>query len=197
MKTINILSLILISIIGIILCFVLVINIFGYRSNIANGITGIDIKKITLGMPLEQVISILGYPYEIKSLAGLHNFNCKNPKPKLEMNINENTAITHIIDSIYNDAYYCCTGNEEDILRGKRVTFTYTKSVSFSKYYPMLWVHLDSNYCVNSVYAKRYEWFDDICIYSLSHKLDEITLEEKPNEVDIFIDNELFNKCFK
>jgi hypothetical protein len=190
------LSLIIISIIGIILCFVLAINILGYRSDIANGVTGDKIKEIQMGMTLEEVISILGKPYEIESLAGLHDFNCKNPKPRLEMSIDENTDIIRIVDNIYNDGNYCCEGNEEDIQRGKRVTLTYTKPVLFSKYYPMLWVHLDSNYRVWNVFAKRYEFMDDVCLYSLSWKYDETTLEVKPDKVSLFINKDLFNECF-
>jgi hypothetical protein len=197
MKAIKILGLIILSIIGVILCHILVIDVLGYRSNIVNGITGTEIKKIEMGMTLEEVISILGQPYEIHTLAGLHDFSCKNPKPRLEMNVNENTDIIYIIDSIFNDADFCCDGNEEDIQRGKRVTLTYTKPVRFSKYYPMLWVHLDSNYRVWSVYAKRKEFMDGICIYSLSWQTDTTTWEEIPGEIGLFINDELFNKCFK
>jgi len=199
MKTIKIVSFIILSIIGIILCFVLVINILGYRSNVANGITGTEIKKIEMGMTLEQVISILGKPYEIETLAGLHNLTCQNPKPRLEMSIDEDTDIIYIIDSIFSDTFFCCEGNEEDIQSGKRVTLTYTKRFCLLKSlfapYPMLWVHLDSNYCVNSVGAKRYP--EDIHIYSLSWQTDETTLEEKPGEISLFINDGLFNKCFK
>jgi hypothetical protein len=60
----------------------------------------------------------------------------------------------------------------------------------------MLWVHLDSNYCVRNVYAKYYAG-DKICIYSLSWKQDETTLEEIPSEVALYINEELFDKCFK
>ncbi|MCL2040522.1 MAG: hypothetical protein FWG84_00600 [Bacteroidales bacterium] len=183
-------------IISIILCFVLVFNILGYRSNIANGITGTEIKKIKMGMTLEEVISILGKPYEISTLAGLHNLDCKNPKPNLEMDVDESTDIVHIVDSIFNDTNYCCEGNEEDIQRGKRVTLTYTKPVRFSKYYPMLWIHLDSTYRVWNVFAKRYAFLDDLCIYSLSWKNDETTLEEIPGEINLIINEEIFSKCF-
>ena len=182
--------------ISIILCLVLVINILGYQSNVANGITGTEIKKIKMGMTLEDVISILGKPYEISTLAGLHNWDCKNPKPTLKMDVDENTDIFHIVDSIFNDTDYCCEGNKEDIQRGKRVTLTYTKPVRFSKYYPMLWIHLDSTYQVWNVFAKRYEFMDDLCIYSLSWKKDETTLEEIPGEVNLIINEELFSKCF-
>ena len=192
MKTIKALSLI----IGLILCLVLAINILGYRSNVANEITGTEIKEIEMGMTLEQVISILGKPYKIENSKGQHDFSCKNPN-FLETSVNENTDIIHIVDSFFNDTS-CCEAYKEDRQRfGKRVTLTYTKPVRFSKYYPMLWVHLDSNYRVWNVFAKRKDHIDDICIYSLSWKTDTTTLEEIPNEISLFINDDLFNKCFK
>jgi hypothetical protein len=112
------------------------------------------------------------------------------------MNVNENTDIIYIVDSVFNDTEFCCNGNKEDIQQGKRLTLTYTKPVLFSKYYPMLWVHLDSSYRVCNVYAKRYEFIDDICIYSLSWKIDSINLEKAQYKSVIFINEELFNKCF-
>lgn len=192
MKITKVLSVIL----GIILCLVLVINIFGNRSNIVNGITGFEIKKIEMGMTLEQVISILGKPYEIKNYYGLHDVSCKNPI-FLETSVDENTDIIHIVDSFFK-ALHCCEDYKEDRQKfDKRVTLTYTKPVCFSKYYPMLWVHLDSNYRVHGVFAKRYGFIDDVEIYSLSWKTDTTTLEEIPNEISLFINNDLFNKCFK
>jgi hypothetical protein len=195
MKTIKVLSLIIFSIIGVILCFILIINILGYRSNIANEITGTEIKKIEMGMTLEQVISILGKPYEINGLEGQHNFSCKNPK-SLKMSVNKNTDIIHIVDSLFNETS-CCDSYEEDKQRlGKCVTLTYTKPIRLSKYYPMLWIHLDSNYRVWNVYAKRKEFMDGICIYSLSRRTDTTTLEEIQGEIDLVINDKLFDKCF-
>jgi len=180
----------------VLLCFSLVINILGYRSNIANEITGDKIKEVQLGMPLEQVISILGKPYHIETDLGLHILSCKNPKPMFKMKVKESTDIISIVDSIFNDTNYCCEGNKEDIQRGKRATLTYTKPVRFSEHYAMLWVHLDSNYCVRCVYAKQYEFImGNVCIYSLSWKTDKTTLEKMPGEV--YINEELFNNCFK
>ena len=199
MKKTKVLTLIVLTIV-VSLFFVFAINIFGYRSNIANGITGTQIKKIEMGMTLEEVISILGKPYEINYSTRHHNLTCRNPKLEREIKINETTDIIRIVDSIYNDTNYCCDSYEETKIRfGKGVTLTYTKKyaslISYFIPYPMLWVHLDSNYCVNSVFAKRYP--EDIRIYSLSWKLDEATQEEKQGAVDLFINDELFNKCFK
>jgi hypothetical protein len=200
MKTIKVIGFIILSIIGIILCFVLAINIFGHKSNVANGITGTEIKRIEMGMTLEQVISVLGKPYEIETSSGQHSLvSCKNPKLGLKIRVKENTDIVHIVDNFY-DTCYCCDGYKESIQRmGKRVTLTYTKRPCLSLFipYPMLWVHLDSNYRVWNVFAKRYKSPDDICIYSLSWKTDETTLEEISGETDLFINDELFNKCFK
>ena len=108
MKKIKILTLIFLSLIGVILCFILIINILGYRSNITTGITGDKIKKIQIGMPFEQVISILGKPYEIDYADRHHNLTCQNPRIELGISVNENTDIIHIVDSIYNDTNYCC-----------------------------------------------------------------------------------------
>jgi len=196
MKTVKV----LISIIGIILCFVLVINILGYRSNVANGITGDKIKEIEMGMPLEQIIFILGKPFEIENFDGQHDFSCKNPK-FLEMKVNKNTDIIYTVDCFFNETSCCEAYKEDKQIWGKRVTLTYTKRPCFLKSlftsYPMLWVHLDSNYCVQNVYAKQYDFMDDICIYSLSWKTDTTTFEEIPGEIDFFINEELFDKCFK
>ncbi|MFT3796534.1 hypothetical protein [Flavobacterium sp.] len=61
----------------------------------------------------------------------------------------------------------------------------YSRPVSFSKNYPMLWVNLDRNNKVDHVYAKRYIWFgcDDEGIY----------LREKENKS---MDKEKFELCF-
>ena len=193
MKTIKVLSLIIAI---VLLCFILVINILGYRSNVANGITGTEIKKIEIGMTLEQVTSILGDPFEIENLEGQHDLSCKKPN-FLEMSINENTDIVHIVDSFYNKTSCCQTYKKDRQRFGKRVTLTYTKPVRFSKYYPMLWLYLDSNYHVQEVFAKRYDFIDNVVIYSLSIKTDTTTLEEIPNEISSFINDDLFDKCFK
>jgi hypothetical protein len=196
MERIKVLTVVILSIF-IFLCFLFAINIFGYRSKIS----GNKIKEIRLGMPLEQVISTLGKPYEIEDFGGNHNSNCENPN-LLKIRVNNNTDIIHIVDSFYNVAP-CCDSYEESVrrLRGKQVTLTYTKKpapliIGCLVSHPMLWVHLDSNYCVRSVYAKRYEG-NDICIYSLSWQYDEETLKDKTGEVIFFINDELFNKSFR
>ncbi len=119
-------------------------------------------------MTLEEVLTILGRPYHISSTRGKHNIRCRQPKSRLDMDINDQTDIKAEVEKIYNDTNYCCEGNRED-LKDKFLTLTYTKRVPLSEYYPMLWVHLDSSYRVSNVFAKQYDGFlglDDPCIYS-------------------------------
>jgi outer membrane protein assembly factor BamE (lipoprotein component of BamABCDE complex) len=68
-----------IVLISIFLCLfiIIVINTLGYRSNVINGVTSNKIKAIKLGMSLDDVLLILGKPYEIEALDGLHNLSCK------------------------------------------------------------------------------------------------------------------------
>ena len=175
---------------------------FAYKASFANGITGDAIKEIKLGMPLEQVISILGMPYEIDFACYAHDSTCKNPRIESNISVNENTDIIHTVDCIYNNANYCCDAYKESMQKfGKKVTLTYTKKypslISFFVDYPMLWVHLDSDYRVKEVYAKRYEFIESICIYSLSWKYNKTIFDAKQEDVKFFINEELFNKCFK
>ena len=140
------------------------------KSKIADGVTKDKIKEIEMGMPLEQVISILGNPYEIDCGVGHHNNTCKNPKLESGIRANNNADIIRIVDSIYNDTNYCCDYYKETKLEfGKYVTLTYTKRPSQLirglVNYSMLWVHIDSNYCVSGVYARKYEGFEGIDIY--------------------------------
>ncbi len=189
---------ILFSSFGIILLFILTINFLGTRADIVIGVSGSKIKQVKPGLTLEEVISILGRPYKIDAPKGLHDIGCPNPKPLLKMDINNTTDIRQVVDAFYNDTNYCCDGNKED-LKTKELTLTYTRPITFSKHYPMLWVHLDSSYKVYSVYAKQYDGLlglDDPGIYGLSWKLDPITMKLK-NETESFIDESKFNDCFK
>jgi len=88
-------------------------------------------------MTLDQVTSILGLPNKIDASQGLHDLGCKNPRPRLNMEIDNSADIKLIVNSFYNDTNYCCEGNKED-MQNKGVTLTYTRPVTYSKYYPML-----------------------------------------------------------
>ena len=105
-----------------------------------------------------------------------------------------------MMDSIYLDTNYCCETNREMMKTiEKNTTLTYTKKpfsiMSILKSYPMLWVHLDSNYRVSSVYAKYYD-ADDKCIYSLSSSTLFPNEEKQKEYVELFVDTTLFRKCF-
>lgn len=198
MKTIKTFAGISFSIVGLVLLLVLAVNIAGTRADIVEGVDGNKIKQVKPGMTLEQVISILGRPYKIDASRGIHKIGCKNPRPRLEMDINSSSDIKSIVDKIYNDTNYCCEGNKEDMQR-KNLTLTFTRPVTFCKNYPMLWVHFDNDYKVYSVYAKSYDGIlglDDPGIYSLSWALDSTTLGMKQGTTKGFINEKLFNDCF-
>jgi len=199
MKIIELLGFIVLS---FIICLVLVLFVIGFKFNIVSNISGDKIKEIEMGMNFEQLISILGKPYEIDVAGATHNINCKNPKFYFEMPVNKNMDIIEIVDGIYTDTSYCCDAYKEDIQKSKGITLAYTKNpsflISFFSSYPILWVNLDRSYHVRGVFAKRYNFPDNVSrIYSLSWKTDTTTFEKIPDEVDFFINEELFNKCFK
>ena len=183
---------------GLILLFVLGINLLGTRSDIVEGVTGEKIKQILPGWTLEQVLATLGRPYKIDASQGLHKIGCPYAKPRLDIDINNATDIKQIVNAFYSDTNFCCLGYKED-LQTKEVTLTYTRPVWLSKHYPMLWVHLDSSYKVYSVYAKQYDGllgFDDPSLYGKSWAFDATTMTMK-NEIESYIDETKFNDCFK
>jgi hypothetical protein len=184
--------------VGLILLFVLGINLLGTRANIVDSVTGDKIRLIQPGWALEQVVATLGRPYKIEASQGLHKIGCQNAKPRLDIDINNVTDIRQIVNVFYSDTNFCCEGNKED-LQTKAVTLTYTRPVRLSKHYPMLWVHLDSSFKVYSVYAKQYDGllgFDDPSIYGKSWAFDATTMTMK-NEIESYIDETKFNDCFK
>jgi len=139
------------------------------KKDLAGKFTSTEIRQIKIGMSLEEVQQTIGAPYKITSLAGLHELNCKGQNERLICDINPGSDIRQIINTRFTQTDYCCDGNKED-LSHKRVTLVYTKRVEFSRHYPMLWVHLDSSFKVNNVFAKQYDGYlgiNDPCIYSL------------------------------
>lgn len=142
------------------------------KRELSGDFTSTEIRRIKIGMTLEEVQEILGQPFQITSLAGLHELTCRNPNEGLIIDINLNSNIREIVNQYFSETDYCCNGNKDD-LANKRVTLEYTKRIEFSRHYPMLWVHLDKNLRVESVFAKQYDGFlglDDPCIYSLARK---------------------------
>lgn len=137
---------------------------------LSGNFTATEIRQIKMKMTLEEVQEILGQPFQITSLAGLHEWTCTRQKNILISDIFPNSNIREIVNQKFSETDYCCKGNKDD-LAIKRVTLVYTRHVFFSRHHPMLWVHLDSNFQVESVYAKQYDGFflgwDDPCIYSI------------------------------
>lgn len=162
------------------------INLSMSKRDLAGDFTSSEIRQIQIGMNLEEVQDILKSPYQITSLAGLHDLNCKVQKSRLIKDIDSKSDIKQIVNQKFSDTNYCCAGNKQD-LENKRVTLVYTKRLEFSRHYPMLWIHLDNNFQVESVFAKQYDGYiglDDPCIYSLTSE-------------SHFENTKLFNENFK
>ena len=154
------------------------------KRDLSGDFSSTEIRQIQIGMHLEDVQEILGKPYQITSLAGLHELTCKRQNPRLIEDIDSKSDIKKLVNQKFSETDYCCEGNKED-LENKRVTLVYTKRQEFSRHYPMLWVHLDSNFQVENVFAKQYDGFlglDDPCIYSL-------TAESHFEKTDLFVEN--------
>lgn len=199
MKIVKIVGKIFFTIAGLLLLLLLMVNILGTRSDLVSGVTGNKLKATKPGMTLEQVISILGMPYQMEASQGLHLLECKKSRDRLVIDLDNNIDIKATVDNYYSDTNYCCEGNRED-MKNKKVTLTYSRPVKFSKYYPMIWIHLDSNYQVSSVYAKRYDGFlgmDDPGIYGSSWDFDEITGNPIIGRTRDFINQKAFSACFK
>ncbi len=162
-----------------------------------------DIEKIHIGMPLDSVVLELGQPYAFSSDLGCHDLTCKNPRVVSDIKMTKGTDVVHYVDSIYQDTNYCCEANRENMRNiEKHVTLDYTEEPSFLKSifnspmftYPMLWIHLDSNYRVSEVYAKYYgKGWDEKCIYSLS---ENPAKDSQNNNIELIVDTTLFRKCF-
>ena len=190
-----------ICLIALVLCPILV-TMDSCRDTHANrnAIQYCDIERIYIGMPLDSVVLVLGQPFSFSSDLGCHDLTCKQSRNVSDIKMTKETDIIHVMDRIYQDTNYCCKTNWEMMKTiEKNTTLAYTKKpfsiMSILKSYPMLWIHLDSNYRVSSVYAKYYD-ADDKCIYSLSSST-LFSNEEKQNEhVELFVDTTLFRKCF-
>lgn len=162
-----------------------------------------DIEKIYIGMPFDSVVSVLGMPYTFSSNLGDHDLSCKCPRDVSDIKMTSKTDFVHFIDSVFQDMNYCCEQNRKNMsVIEKHATLNYTVEPSFFRSifnspmfaYPMLWIHLDSNYRVNEVYAKYYgKGGDEKCIYSLSDNPDK---DSQDGNMKLFVDTTLFRKCF-
>lgn len=164
----------------------LIVNLFSFKQDVSRQFSASEIRQIKVGMSLEDVQEILGQPYKIKSLSGIHNFTCKQQKPTLVKEVTDNLDIRQVVNNKFLETDFCCEGNRRD-MQNKKLTLVYTKEKQIAIHYPMLWVHLDDNFKVKQVFAKQYDGllgFDDPCIYSLSTDT-------------LFENKKLFEKNFK
>lgn len=69
------------------------VNLSIDKRDLSGDFTSTEIRQIELGMELEEVQNILGKPYQITSLAGLHELTCERPKSRLTKDINSEIDI--------------------------------------------------------------------------------------------------------
>jgi hypothetical protein len=174
-----------------IISIILFIGFWGCKPDIANDITGDRIKKIKIGMPLKEVISILGKPEKIEALSGIHIIGCPNQKPRFEMNVHKNTDIIHIVDSVYSDSTFCCWGNySSNIERGQVATLVYAEPQPFINTLSFV-VGFDNSYCVNGMTVKKYTWgiLDEGWVCFLAE-------DENSHTSELITNDDLFNQYF-
>jgi hypothetical protein len=146
------------------------------KPNLSNKkVTVNRIKAIKLDMSIDQVIDLIGLPYEIKAKWYTHEI-FRDPASKNNhfdvpiKEINKKEDITTQINIWRQDTTYCCQAYKNDqSTRG--YTFAYSNhNVSFQDY-PMVWIHFDTEIKVDQVYVKRYEGigWDSFEVYSLSN----------------------------
>ncbi len=162
-----------------------------------------DIEKIHIGMSLDSVVLVLGMPYTFSSNLGNHDLTCKSPRDVSDIKMTTKADFVHLIDSVFQESNYCCEANRKRMrVIEKHATLNYTEEPTFLKSifnspmfsYPMLWIHLDSNYRVNEVYAKYYgKGWDEKCIYLLSNNPDK---DSQDDHIELIVDTTLFRKCF-
>lgn len=187
----------LLSILGGFIGVIIFLNVFDTKSNIVQSVTANKIKQIKPGTSLNELIVILGRPFRIEESGGSHNIGCNSPIPSFEIEVNNSTNIQNQIETIFKRVDTCCSSALEH-MKYKTVTLTYTKSKKINLWcYPMLWVHMDKNLKVIGVYAKSYDWLDDIGIYNYSCSYNENLLKFDYDKTEKFIQEEIFNGYFK
>jgi hypothetical protein len=184
-------------IIGLTIVVIFIIDFFA--PSLPDKVKSDNILKIVPGMPVENVFSILGRPFSITALNGIHKIGCADPNPSLNESINENTDIKKLVHDFISNQKYCCDGNKRDLKEFNNVTLVYTKrGILFS--YPMLWVNLDTSFKVNNVYAKEYEGGllgDDPGIYGFGWAMDSTYTKWDYTKTDKWMNEEKFYRCFK
>ncbi|WP_276134397.1 hypothetical protein [Polluticoccus soli] len=163
-------------------------------SDVAPGVSADRIKKVNLGMKLEEVLALLGPPYNYEIAHQMHMMSCRNPaRGYYDVKPGEAKNICRKLERIFADTAFCCEGYRND-LNESGFTLEYTRPVEFYAY-PMLWVHFDHQFRVRSVFAKKYYWLDEPVIYSLSHEIDS-NLLLIPGSKEMYISDWEFERTF-
>ena len=148
---------------------------------------------------MKQVFDILGRPFGITGLHGIHKIGCTHPNPILDAEIDGNTDVKNLVHDFITSKQYCCDGNKEDIEGFDHITLVYTKR-GFVVSYPMLWVHLDTSFRVSNVYAKVYEcglFGDDPGIYGCGWAMDSMYSKLDYTKTEKLMNKEKFYKYFQ
>lgn len=163
-------------------------NLFLTRNHKSDFFDSRHIKSISLNMSIEEVINQIGQPFNVKINSGFnHSLDCKNtPKSFLEFKYSSVEKIKTNTAKLLDRKQFCCQSNKEDHEYNK-IILNYTKPIFFSSHYPELWIHFNDEFKVGSVYSKMYQGhfgLKEKTLYSLQ-------------EGELFIEEELLEKCFK
>jgi len=126
----------------LIMLFILLYPLIKPKYKLSEGVTVENIRKIKIGMTDKEVIRILGDPFYVSKeyKMGIVTFVYKRPFYHGEL--------------------------EKEKIKGK-YTMIFSKDAKYSRWYPMLYV-LFKDGRVEMIYAKRYNLFDKIGVYSKS-----------------------------
>jgi len=150
-------------------------------------------------MTMNQVFDVLGKPYSISGLRGVHDMGCRNPNPGLNLDINEGSDIRKLVNDFISNQKFCCDGNKRDLEEFNFITLVYTRR-GFLVSYPMLWVHLDQSYKVDNIFAKEYEGGplgNDPGIYFFGFAMDSAYITRDYTKTYRWMNKEKFYRCFQ
>ncbi len=165
---------------SIIMIFPLMALSIGCRSDITVGITGDKIKAIYIGMPLKELVDLIGVPYAVSYGSAVHSHDCRRfdfacltkDIGVFQEQLKPGDNITQIFQQTVSFNLSCCEANIRANDEGGGISFQYTKPVKNSFFYPMIWVGLCNEGLVRGVVVKEYMGrfllrLDSIWIYHL------------------------------
>jgi len=178
------------TILSILIFLTLIVRVPNYSKE---KISAHTIRSIQPGDSLEKVLLTLGNPkeYHVETFTS-HKIGCKNPKGHIGGKFKSLSDLVQKISTQFNDTISCCSPDDKPHFS---ITLTYTEPKYFLSH-PMLWVHLDKNRRVNSVYVKDYTFFDDFCIYNSSCQQNDSTYEFIYHQKEHYEIEEIFEEVF-